>query len=64
VEATVEIPVQVMGKLRGTVVVPAGSVQDAVLAEAQKLPSVAAHLAGKTIRKVIFTGKLINIVAG
>jgi leucyl-tRNA synthetase len=64
-EDEVEIPVQVNGKVRGRVTVPAGSSQDEVMKRAQADPGVAAHLAGKTIRKVIFVAdKLLNIVAG
>jgi leucyl-tRNA synthetase len=64
-EDEVEIPVQVNGKVRGRVTVPAGSSQDEVMKRAQADPGVAAHLAGKTIRKVIFVAdKLLNVVVG
>ena len=65
VESTVEIPVQVNGKLRGRVTVPADAKQEAVLKAAQADPAITAHLAGKTIRKVIFVpGRLLNLVVG
>ena len=64
-EDEVEIPVQVNGKVRGRVKVAAGSSQDEVMKRAQADPGVAAHLAGKTIRKVIFVvDKMLNIVVG
>jgi leucyl-tRNA synthetase len=64
-EDEVEIPVQVNGKVRGRVTVAAGASQEEVMKKAQADPGVAAHLAGKTIRKLIFlTDKLLNIVVG
>jgi leucyl-tRNA synthetase len=61
----VEIPVQVNGKVRGRVTVPAGSLQGEVMKRAHADPGVAAHLVGKTIRKVIFVAdKMLNIVVG
>jgi leucyl-tRNA synthetase len=64
-EDEVEIPVQVNGKVRGRVTVPAGSGQEEVMKRAQADPGVAAHLAGKTIRKVIFVAdKMLNLVVG
>ena len=57
------IPVQVNGKLRGRVTVPAdsaeGDIRDAALAD----PAVAAHIAGKSVLKVIVAGgRLVSIV--
>ncbi|MEO0475131.1 MAG: class I tRNA ligase family protein [Planctomycetota bacterium] len=63
VEDTIEMPVQVNGKLRGKINVPADADQDAIEATAKEDENVAEHLAGKTIRKVIvIKGRLINIV--
>ncbi|MFH0953361.1 MAG: leucine--tRNA ligase [Verrucomicrobiota bacterium] len=65
VDATVEIPVQINGKLRGRITVPAGATQQAVVAAAKADSSVAAHLAGKTIRKEVYVpGRLLNLVVG
>jgi leucyl-tRNA synthetase len=59
----VEIPVQVNGKLRGRVVVPAGADKATIEAHARRDEKVAALLEGKTIVKVIVVpGKLINFV--
>ena len=63
VEAVVEIPVQVNGKLRGKVKVPAGATQEEVEKAARNDPAVAAHLTGKTVVKVVFiSGRLLNFV--
>ena len=62
---TVTVVVQVSGKLRGKIEVPAdaGEAELKTLALAEE--NVARHLAGKTVRKVIVVpGKLVNIVAG
>ena len=57
------IPVQVNGKVRGRVTVPADSSEDAIRDAALADPSVAAHVAGKSIVKVIVAkGKLVSIV--
>jgi leucyl-tRNA synthetase len=59
----VEIVVQVNGKVRGKVKVPAGTSQGEVMKLAETDPGVAAHVAGKTVVKVIFVqDKLLNIV--
>jgi leucyl-tRNA synthetase len=61
----VTIAVQVNGKLRGEVQAPAaaGEAEVRVLAEAEE--RIKAHLAGKTIRKVVFVPKrLMNFVVG
>src|SRR5260221_10655873 len=64
-EDEVEIPVQVNGKVRGRVTVPAGRLQDEVMKLAAADAGVVGHLNGKTVRKVIFVGdKLLNIVVG
>jgi len=63
VSDTMEIPVQVNGKLRGKVIVPVGTAQEAILAAAQGEASVQAQLSGKSIRKVIYVpGRLLNLV--
>ncbi len=60
---SVEIPVQVQGKLRGRVVVPADADADAMKAAAVADPKIAELLAGKTIVKVVAVpGRLVNFV--
>jgi leucyl-tRNA synthetase len=62
-EEEVEIPVQVNGKLRSRVVVPADASEDLVIERALADEKVRAAIAGKKIVKTIFvTGKLLNLV--
>jgi len=57
------IPVQVNGKLRGRVVVPADSPDEEIQAAALADPGVAAHVAGKSVVKAIVArGKLVSLV--
>ncbi|MFN0066181.1 MAG: class I tRNA ligase family protein, partial [Limisphaerales bacterium] len=63
VEDTLEIPVQVNGKLRDVIHVPAAADQAALEAAARANEKVAAFLAGRTVRKVIVVPrKLVNFV--
>jgi leucyl-tRNA synthetase len=60
---TVEIPVQVQGKLRGRVVVPADADAEAMKAAAAADPRIAELLAGREIVKVVAVpGRLVNFV--
>jgi leucyl-tRNA synthetase len=60
---TIEIPVQIQGKLRGRVVVPAGADAEAMKVAATADPKIAEQLAGKTIAKVVAVpGRLVNFV--
>jgi leucyl-tRNA synthetase len=60
---TVEIPVQIQGKLRGRVTVPADADADAMKAAAAADPKIAELLAGKQIAKVVAVpGRLVNFV--
>ncbi len=64
VSATVEIAVQIMGKVRGKIVVGANDDQETVFAAVQADEKLASWLEGKQIIKVIYVpGKLMNIVA-
>ena len=61
----IEVPVQINGKVRSKVTVPADIDEEALEAAALADPSVQASIAGKTVRKVIVVpGKLVNIVVG
>jgi leucyl-tRNA synthetase len=65
IDDEVEIPVQILGKLRGKIVVP--SKADAKSTEAAALadPRIRELIEGKTVRKVIVVpGRLVNIVVG
>jgi leucyl-tRNA synthetase len=60
---TVEIVVQVNGKLRGRVPVPAGADEATARAAALADPGVARFVAGQPVRKLIYVpGKLVNVV--
>ncbi len=60
---TVEIPVQIQGKLRGRVVVPAGADAAAMQAAATADPKIAELLEGKQVVKVVAVpGRLVNFV--
>jgi leucyl-tRNA synthetase len=62
-EDEIEIPVQVNGKLRGLVVVPAGATNDQVEQAALADEKVKAAIAGKQIvKKIVVPGKLVNVV--
>ena len=61
----VTVVVQVNGKLRGKVEVPAGASREDLEKAALAEHSIQNHIAGKTVRKVIVVpGKLVNVVAG
>jgi leucyl-tRNA synthetase len=61
----VTIAIQVNGKLRGEVQAPVAAGEAEVRALAEGEERVKAHLAGKTIRKVVFVPKrLLNFVVG
>jgi len=63
VDSSVTVAVQVNGKLRATLEVPAGSEQDAVQAAAFANDTVNKYLAAGTVRKVIYVkDKLLNVV--
>jgi leucyl-tRNA synthetase len=62
---TLEIPVQVNGKMRGRVTVPADAEQDAVVQIARRDDNVRRHLDGQTIRRAIYVpGRILNFVVG
>jgi leucyl-tRNA synthetase len=65
VEDTLEIPVQVNGKLRVVIKVPANATQADLETAAKNSAEVKPFTDGKTIRKIIVVPKkLVNIVAG
>lgn len=60
---TIEIAVQVNGKLRATIEVSADEEKDNVLALAKGVDNVMKHVDGKAIKKEIFVpGRLVNLV--
>jgi leucyl-tRNA synthetase len=62
-EEELEIPVQINGKLRGKIVVPADSSEDFVIERALRDEKVQAAIAGRQIvKKICVPGKLLNLV--
>jgi leucyl-tRNA synthetase len=60
---SVEIAVQVNGKLRGTFRAPAGAAKEALLASARDVENVRKHLEGtETVKEIVVPGKLVNLV--
>ncbi|MBX3358406.1 MAG: leucine--tRNA ligase [Phycisphaeraceae bacterium] len=63
-DSSVEIPIQIMGKVRGKIVVAAGADAKAIEAAALEEPKIQELLAGKTVQRVVVVpGKMVNIVA-
>ncbi len=64
VDSTIEIAVQISGKLKGTIVIAADADKDTAIAAAKADDKIASLLDGKTIIKEIYVpGKIVNIVA-
>ena len=62
-EEEVEIPVQVNGRVRGKVKVPAGSAEPEVVRVALALSAIAQHVNGKRVVKQIYVpNKMLNLV--
>ncbi len=62
-ESEVELPVQVAGKRRGSVMLPKDAPQETAVAAARAVPAVEAALLGKEPSRVIYVpGKIINLV--
>ena len=63
VEATVEIAVQIMGKVRGKIAIAPDADEDTAVAAARAEESVARYLDGAEIRRVIYrAGRILNFV--
>jgi leucyl-tRNA synthetase len=59
------IVVQVNGKKRGEILVPADATEDRIKARAMEEPNVKKYFDGKTVRKVVVVpGRLVNVVVG
>jgi len=49
--------------VRGTIQLAVDASQEAALAAAQAVPNVAAHVTGKTVKKVVYVaGKILNVI--
>ncbi len=62
VDDTVEVVVQVNGRVRGRVSVPAGADDDAVEQAARDADGVATHMVGEVVKVVVVPDKLVNFV--
>ncbi len=63
IDAEVEMAVQVNGKLKGTVVVPLNSAEDAVVAAAMTLDKVKKATEGmQVIKTILVKNKLVNLI--
>ena len=63
VEDTIEIGVQVNGKVKGTVMLAVEEDNDAAIEKAKQVESVARAVEGKTIVKAIYVkGRIVNLV--
>jgi len=61
----VEIGVQVNGKLRATIQLAVDADEATARAAALSAPKVAAHLEGKTLRKLVYVpGRIVNLIVG
>ncbi len=64
VKSEVEIAVQVCGKIRGRIMIPADMTREQAEAELKNHPEVEKILAGKNVVKTIFVpGRLVNFIA-
>ncbi len=62
-EDTIQIPVQVNGKVRATVEIAVDEEQDSVLEKAHAMKNVQTAMSGKTvIREIYVKGRIVNIV--
>jgi leucyl-tRNA synthetase len=62
VEDTVTLAVQVNGKMRGTIQVPAGAGQEAAVAAAMAEPAIAKFASGAPKKVIFVPGRLLNII--
>ena len=64
-EATVELPVQVNGKVRFTVEVPAGASEEDVRALVTRTGEFGRWVDRQTVRRIVVVpGRIVNVVTG
>ncbi|MBI5098644.1 MAG: leucine--tRNA ligase [Nitrospirae bacterium] len=62
-EDEIELVIQINGKLRGKIMIPAGLDDDAVKEKAFSDPKIQEQIRGKTLKKIVVVkGKLVNMV--
>jgi len=63
VDDEIELPVQINGKVRARVMVPADAAQDAVLDKVLAESAVQSHLEGKNlVKQIVVPGRMVNLV--
>ncbi len=63
VDSTIEIALQINGKLRGTLALPVNATKEEAIAAAKADERIASAIAGKTIvKEIAVPGKIVNIV--
>ena len=63
VDDTIELPVQVNGKVRGRVTVAVDAAQADIIAAALADPGIANHVEGKTVvKEIVVPGRMVNLV--
>jgi leucyl-tRNA synthetase len=63
IESTIELPVQVNGKVRDKITVAADADEESILSAAQQAPGVQQWVAGKQVKKRLYVPKrLVNLV--
>jgi leucyl-tRNA synthetase len=64
IDNEITMGVQINGKIRGEITIPADADQDTAVAAAKEVERVQSQLDGKEIRKIIFVqGRILNIIA-
>ena len=64
IDDTVSIGVQVNGKARGEITIPADADQDVAVAAAKEVDRVQSQIEGKDIKKIIYVpGRILNLIA-
>ncbi len=65
VQDCVQLIVQVNGKMRGKITVPADADNDSIISTAMEAPNVQRFVEGKALRKqIVVPGRLVNLVVG
>ncbi|MBP7744514.1 MAG: leucine--tRNA ligase [Phycisphaerae bacterium] len=62
-DETVELAVQVRGKIRGRITVAADAAEADIIAQAKALPAVAREIADQTVKRaIVVKGRLVNLI--
>ena len=65
IDHTITLAIQVNGKVRGTIEIPAGTPEEEAVSQAREEPNVARHLQMAELRRVIYVqDRLLNLVVG